>query len=324
MSNRISRRSPLSPSVYLANSSHSSATTFSNHTPAKGGTFSWQWPKWSCELDAFCDSAKKVIRNIGSVLQPDHDELAQFELDYFLRGGSGPSDGGAGIGASELQEYSEGVGDSESGGGYLSDVSLDSHGVPAQPLFIARRNHEVEVEVASYPPRRASPRFSEATDSTLEAAAYFIDGEYVLGDNEEEERHYEGRGRSSRREMARTLVAAPAPVEERRSSRSDKKEKSSHKDEDSEERERRRAERRKRKMEREERRAREAAEEREKEERKQEKHERRRQKEEKAQKVEVTIKEKSPKLIIEGYLNGLGGFVCHFSFFFFNIHGVMV
>lgn len=301
MSNRVSRRPPRSPSVYLANNSHSSATTFSNHTAAES-TFGWQWPKWSCKLDAFCDSAKKVIRDLGSVLQPDHDELAQFELDYFLR--NGPN-GGVGIGASELHEYSEGVGDSESNGGYLSDDSLDSHG-PAQPLYIARRNHEVEV--ASYSPRRASPRFSESTDSTLEAAAYFTDGLY-LGDGAE--RYPKGRGRSSRREMTGTVVAAP--VKERRGSRSEKKEKSSKKDEESEERERRRAERRKRKEEREERRAREASEERERAERKQEKHERRRQKEEKPQKIEVPIKEKTSKLTIESYFSGFGGFVSYFK-----------
>lgn len=296
MANRITRRTPLSPSVYLASGSHSSTTTFSNHTPAKG-TFSWQWPKWSCELG---NSAKKVIRDLGSVLQPDHDELVRFELNYFSRTGLNGDGGGGGIGASEVHGYSQGVGDSESSGGYLSDVSPDySHG-PAQLLSIACTNHEVEVD-SYHPPRRASPRFSEVTHSTasLAAAAYF-----TASEDEEGERYLEGRGRPLRGEMAGTVIAAPGRE------RSEKKDKSLHKHEDPGERERRRAERRKRKADKEERKTREASEERERTERRQERqerHERRRQREERPQKPEVVVKERSPKLTIEEYLSGFAG-----------------
>lgn len=253
-------------------------------------------------MGVFCDSAKKVIRDLGSVLQPDHDELVRFELNYFLK--SGLNGDGSGIGASE---YSQGVGDSESSGGYLSDVSLDcSHG-PAQLLSVACRNHEVEV--ASYPPRRASPIFSEVTDSTLVAAAYFTEVEYP-SNGEGEEGCLEERGRSLCGEMAGTVTAAPIR------DRSEKKDKSLHKHgyEDPEERERRRADRRRRRVEKEEKKEREASEERERADRRQERqerHERRRQKVEKVQKPEVTIKEKTPKLTIEEYLRG---FVCRFHY----------
>lgn len=288
MPNRVTRRSPLSPSVYLANGSHSSATTFSNHTAAQG-KFSWQWPKWSCELDAFCNSAKKVIRDLGSVLQSDHDELAQFEFDYFLRSGIGSAST-----SSEVYEFSEGVGDSDSaGGGYLSDVSLDySHGPTAQRSFIASRNNEVEAE--SYPPRRASPRFSEGTDSTvsLEASAYCTDLGYQSDNEEGEESYFEGRGRPLRGEMAGSIVAAL--VQERKRSKAEKAERKDkavhkqHEDPEEQERERRRAERRKRRLEREERKEREALEEAEKAERRQQRLERRQLKEAtRAQKSEV-------------------------------------
>lgn len=311
MANRVTRRPPLSPSVYLASGSHSSTTTFSNHTPAKG-TFSWQWPKWSCELDAFCNSAKRVIRDLGSVLQPDHDELVRFELNYFSRSGLDGDAGG--IGASE---GFQGVGDNESSGGYLSDISPDySHG-PAQLLSTACTDHEAEVE-SYHPPRRASPRFSEIIDSTasLAAVANFTEAEYTNDEDEEEERYLEGRGRSLCGEMAGTVIAAPGRE------RSEKRDKSVHKHEDPGERERRRAERRKRKVDKEERKEREVVEERERTERRQERqerherherHERRKQREERAPKPEVIVKERSPKLTIEEYLSGFAGFVYRFE-----------
>lgn len=304
MANRVTRRPPLSPSVYLASGSHSSTTTFSNHTPAKG-TFSWQWPKWGCELDAFCNSAKKVIRDLGSVLQPDHDELERCGLNYSSRSGLD-----IGIGASEVQGYFQGVGDSESNGGYLSDGSPDySHG-PAQLSFTACTSYEVEVE-PYHPPRRASPRFSEGTDSTasLAVAAYSTEIEY-LSDEEEEGRYLEERGRPLCGDMAGTVITAP--IREG----SGRRDKSLHRHEDPGERERRRAERRKRKLEKEERKSREALEERERVERRQERqerHERRKQRDERAHKPEVPVKEKTPKLTIEEYLSGFGGFVCRFN-----------
>lgn len=269
-------------------------------------------------MDAFCNSAKKVIRDLGSVLQPDHDELVRFELNYFSRSGL---DGGAGgIGASE---GSQGVGDSESSGGYLSDISPDySHG-PAQLLSTACTDHEAEVE-SYHPPRRASPRFSEVIDSTasLAAVAYFTEGEYLDDEDEEEERYLEGRGSSLCGEMAGTFIAAPG------GERSEKKDKSLHKHEDQGERERRRAERRKRKVDKEEKKTREAVEERERTERRQERqerherHERRKQREERVQKPEVIVKERSPKLTIEEYISGFAGFVRRFNCL--NILGVMI
>lgn len=304
MSNHLLQHSPLSPSVYLSNGSHSSTTTFSDHTA--GG---WQWPKWSCELDAFCDSAKRVIRDLGSVLQPEH--LAQFELEYFLRRSS--SDAGIG-----------GVVDSDnntSSGGYLSDVSsLDhNHGPAAQLLFI---NNEVESS-SSYLPRRASPRFSVHTDSTvsLEAAAYFTDSEG------EEEESPEGRGRPWDRDMAGTMLAASS--KEKKKSKSDKKDKErerekekeksvrKHEDSEHEDREQRREARRKRRAEREERKAREAQEEAERAERKREKQERRERKEEK--KSVVGTKEKTmPKISVEQFISGIG-FVYHFFDHLFTV-----
>lgn len=250
-------------------------------------------------MDAFCNSAKKVIRDLGSVLQPDHDELVRFELNYFLRNGlDGDVDG---IGASEVQEYFQGVGDSENSGGYLSDVSLDYGHGPAQLLSTACTSYEVEVE--PYHPRRASPRFSEVTDSTasLAVAAYFTEVEYLS--DEEVGRYLEGRGRPLCGDMVGTVLAAPARE------RSEKRDKSLHRHEDQGERERRRAERRRRKVEKEERKEREASEERERVERRQERqerHERRRQREERVHRPEVTVKEKTAKLTIEEYLSGFG------------------
>ncbi|KAG0136928.1 hypothetical protein HOY82DRAFT_478176 [Tuber indicum] len=252
------------------NTSHSSATKFSDVESTR-----WPWPKWSTELDAFCDSAKSVIRKIGSKLQLEEEEEEEDKV-YFrpLSAASStqlhlpPCDLAllGGVGRGEEQDFQEGgVGDSDSGG-YLSDVSF-STGLEHNYAYTHRR---VENTHRSCPdelyPRKRLPAIDNPSPE-IDVVAYFTEGEYNEGEGDERlyenhrEEYFENcevPGRSLER-MAGPIFRAPSPspvAKEGKKSKSSRRRSSSHEEEDPAERERRRQERRKRRAEREGKRAR--------------------------------------------------------------------
>ncbi|PWW73273.1 hypothetical protein C7212DRAFT_353864 [Tuber magnatum] len=247
------------------NTSHSSVAGFSDVESTR-----WLWPKWSTELDAFCDSAKSVIRRIGSKLQLEEEEEEEAEEEeeetvYFRPFSAASSTkvhlspydlGLGGVGREEEEDFQEGgVGDSDSGGS-LSDVSVSTN-LEHNYGYTHRRAENTH---RPYPdelyPRKRLPATRNPSPE-IDVVAYFTEGEY--NEDEEDGRLYENhceehfescevRGRSLKR-MAGPIVRAssPSPVtEERKKPKSSRRRSSSHEEENPAERERRRQERRER------------------------------------------------------------------------------
>jgi len=259
----------------MMNPSHSSATEYGDVESTR-----WPWPKWSTELDAFCDSAKNVIRKIGSKLQLEEEEEEEEEDKVYFCPPSAASSTQVylspydialgGVGQEEAEDFQEGgVGDSDSGG-YLSDVSVSTN-LGHNSGYTHRR---VENTHRPYPDELYPRKRLQATGNPspeIDVVAYFIQDEYnedgggePLHENHREEyfENCEVRGRSLKR-MAGPIARTSSPslvARERKKSKSSRRRSSSHEEEDPAERERRRQERRKRRAEREGKRTRDARE----------------------------------------------------------------